>query len=260
MGTPAAIRVWSRELTFTRRIWKSLTMAAFFQPLLYLLGVGVGVGALVDAGPGAGDVLGGTSYFAFYATALFATTAMFTSAQESLWPTLDGFQWTEGYFAMVTTPLTPDDVLAGITINHAFRTAISASGLAAVLLFFDDTRSIGLIPAVAGAVVTGLAFALPITGWTARCTTDRSFPTILRFGIIPMFLFGGAFYPVEQLPGWLQPLAWITPLWHGVELCRGAVLGGLEAADLAVHLAVLALFVGGGWVWARRGFHRRLAQ
>lgn len=259
MSTPAAVRVWSRELAFTRRIWKSLAMAALFQPLLYLLGVGVGVGALVDAGTESGDLLGGVSYFAFYATALFATTAMFTSSQESLWPTLDGFQWSEGYRAMVATPLSADDVLAGVSLNHAFRTALSATGLAIVLLFFDETRTWGLIPAIAGAVLTGLAFALPITAWTARCTTDSTFPTILRFGIIPMFLFGGAFYPIEQLPGWLQPVAWITPLWHGVELCRGSVLGGLSAAALAIHLSVLAAFIVGGALWARREFRRRLA-
>lgn len=260
MSTPAAVRVWSRELTFSRRIWKSLALAALFQPLLYLLGVGVGVGALVDAGPGSGDILGGTSYFAFYATALFATTAMFTSAQESLWPTLDGFQWSEGYKAMVATPLSPDDVLAGVTLHHVFRTALTATGLAVVLLFFEETRTIGLLPAIAGAVLTGLAFALPITAWTARCTTDVTFPAILRFAIIPLFLFGGAFYPIEQLPGWLQPVAWVTPLWHGVELCRGSVLGGLTVSDSVLHVGVLAAYIGVGLRLSRRQFRRRLAQ
>lgn len=258
MTTPAALRVWSRELAFTKRLWKALALASVFQPMLYLLGVGVGVGSLVDSGTGSTDALGGVSYFAFYATALFATTAMFTSSQESLWPTLDGFQWSNGYVAMVSTPLTPDDVLAGIALNHAARTAVGAAGVAIVLLFFEDTRSWGLAGAIPGAVLTGLAFAMPLTAWTATRTTDTSFPAILRFLIIPMFLFGGAFYPIAQLPTWLRPVAWFTPLWHGVELCRGAVLGGSSTGRAALHVSVLSAYSLVGWLLARRAFRWRL--
>ena len=258
MSTPAALRVWTRERADPRRIWKARALASLGQPMLYLLGVGVGVGSLVDSGSGSTDVLGGVSYFAFYATALFATTAMFTSSQESLWPTLDGFQWSNGYVAMVSTPLTPEDVLAGLALNHAARTAVGAGGVAVVLLLFDETRSWGLVGAVPGAVLTGLAFAMPLTAWTATRTTDTSFPTILRFGIIPMFLFGGAFYPIEQLPAWIRPVAWLTPLWHGVELCRGAVLGGLSSGTAVLHVSVLSAFSLAGWLLARSSFRGRL--
>ena len=73
-----------------------------------------------------------------------------------------------------------------------------------------------------------------------------------------MFLFSGAFFPVEQLPGWLQPVAAVTPLYHGVELCRGAVLGGLSAGAALGHVAVLGLYVGGGLIACRITFRRRL--
>jgi lipooligosaccharide transport system permease protein len=123
---------------------------------------------------------------------------------------------------------------------------------------FPDTRSWGLIPAIGVATLCGMAFALPITAWTATRTRDVSFPAILRFAIMPMFLFGGAFYPISQLPGWLQPVAWITPLWHGVELCRGLVLGGLEVPMALAHLAVLLAFVIAGWSACQVTFRRRL--
>jgi len=80
----------------------------------------------------------------------------------------------------------------------------------------------------------------------------------MRFGITPMFLFGGAFYPIDQLPDWLQPVAWITPLWHGVELSRGAVLGGLGFSMALVHVGALLVFVVVGLLWANRTFTRRL--
>ena len=110
---PGPVRVWFREFTFYRRIWKANVLAAFVQPVLYLLGVGIGVGTLVDEGPGSTDVLGGVSYFAFYATALLATTAMFTASQEALWPTMDGFMWSHAYHAMVSTPIEPGEIATG---------------------------------------------------------------------------------------------------------------------------------------------------
>ena len=82
----------------------------------------------------------------------------------------------------------------------------------------------------------------------------------MRFGIVPMFLFAGAFYPVDQLPDWLQAVAMATPLWHGVELCRGSVLGTLGVADAAVHVAALAAFALAGYAVCRVTFARRLAR
>ena len=258
MSSPAALRVAYRDLVFYRRIWRSNLVAAFAQLMLYLLGIGMGVGALVDRGPGSAEVLGGVTYFAFYSSALLATTAMFTASQESLWATADGFQWSNAYRAMVSTPIAPRSVATGLLLYYAAKTAVGAVGVAMVLALFDDTRSWGLVAAVPAAVLTGLAVAVPLASWTSTRTTDSSFPAILRFGIIPMFLFGGAFYPIEQLPGWLQPVAWVTPLWHGVELCRGAILGGLSGAEAFLHVAVLSAFVTAGWVSCTVTFRRRL--
>ncbi len=92
----------------------------------------------------------------------------------------------------------------------------------------------------------------------ARGRSDQSFPAIMRFGIVPMFLFAGAFYPIDQLPDWLQLVARATPLYHGVELCRGAVLGTLGVADAVVHVAVLVAFWLAGFLICRRTFARRL--
>ncbi|MCB0992177.1 MAG: ABC transporter permease [Acidimicrobiales bacterium] len=255
--TPA-LRVAYRDLVIYRRIWRANLVGAVFQPLMYLLGVGLGVGSLVDSGPGSDAALGGVSYLAFYASAVMATTAMFTSSQESLWPAMDGFKWSNAYRAMVATPLEPSDVAVGLGAYHAARAAIGAIGVALVLLLFDDTRSLGLLAAVPAAVLTGLAFAMPLTAWTSTRDTDTSFPAIMRFVILPMFLFGGVFYPIEQLPGWLQPVAWVTPLWHGVELCRGATLGTWTMPSALVHLGVLLAFAGGGTFIATRTFTRAL--
>jgi lipooligosaccharide transport system permease protein len=259
MSTPTTIRVWESEFAVYRKVWQSHLLLAFVQPLLYLLGIGVGVGALVDANTDSPSSLGDVSYFEFLAPALLATTAMMSAGQASLWQVLDGFFWGNRYRAMAATPLTSGDIASGLALWHATRTTIGVTGVAVVLALFDDTRSWGLLVAVPVAVVTGLAFALPITAWSSTRYGDGSFPTIIRFGLLPMFLFGGAFFPVDQLPEWVQPVAYVTPLWHGVELCRGAVIDSVSAGNVAVHLAVIGGYAVAGWLACRIAFARRLA-
>jgi lipooligosaccharide transport system permease protein len=258
MTTPAALRVWEGNLAVYRRIWKSNLLGSFLQPFLYLLGMGVGVGSLIDSGPTSNELLGGVDYLAYLAPALIATTAMLVVAQEALWPVMDGFMWSNAYTAMSATPLRPTEVAGGVALWHATRGTLAAGGVAVVLALFPSTRSWGLLPAVPFAVLTGLAFALPISAWSSTRKIDISFPVILRFGIVPMFLFAGAFYPVTQLPGWLQPVAYVTPLWHGVELCRGCVLGTLGAVEAIVHVAVLTAYATAGYLVCRITFTRRL--
>lgn len=260
MSTPEPIRVWESHFTYYRRVWRSNLMSGLVQPFLYLLGMGVGVGALVDQRAEATDVLGGVSYLAFLAPALIATTAMMVLAQEAMWPVMDGFEWSNAFRAMYATPLDPGDIAMGTAIWQATRGLLASGGVAVALVLFDDTRTWGLLPAIAFGVLTGVAVSLPITAWSAsREAGDQSFPAIMRFGIVPMFLFGGAFYPIDQLPDWVQPLAYVTPLWHGVELCRGAVLGTLDGTD-TVHVAVLVAYALTGLLLARRIFARRLAR
>jgi lipooligosaccharide transport system permease protein len=107
-----------------------------------------------------------------------------------------------------------------------------------------------------------MAFSAPIAAFAATQDRMDKFNALFRFGITPLFLFSGTFFPVEQLPGFLQPLAWVTPLWHGVELCRGLSLGTIGADPLLdfVHLAVLALFAGGGLAATLITFRRRLVK
>jgi lipooligosaccharide transport system permease protein len=261
MSTPAAVRVWENNFAVYKRIWKSNLLSAFVQPLLYLLGIGVGVGSLVDQTSSSTDLLGGVDYFAFLAPALIATTAMMVVAQEAMWPVMDGFMWGNAYWAMTATPLRPTEVAAGVGLWHATRGAFAAGGVAVVLALFPSTRSWGLLAAVPFAVLTAMALALPISAWTStRERSDQSFPAIMRFGIVPMFLFAGAFYPVEQLPDWLRAIAYATPLYHGVELCRGAVLGTLDAAEAALHLGYLTAVALAGFLICRATFTRRLRR
>ena len=259
MSIPGAFRVAYRDLLFLRKLWKANLMATVIQPFFYLLGIGFGVGKLVDQGATSPTILNDISYLAFYATALPATTAMFSAGQFALWPTLDGFNWSNAYKAMVATPLDARDVVAGYILHLTLRTAIGATGTTIALLIFEQTRSWRLVGVLPAAVLTGLAFALPIASWASTRQSDRSFTVIVRFVLVPMFLFGGTFYPIEQLPPLLAAVAKISPLWHGIELSRDLMLTGASLTT-AVHALVLVGFITGGWVLSSITFRRRLQQ
>jgi lipooligosaccharide transport system permease protein len=260
LSTPAPVRVWESHLRVYRAIWRSNVLASFLQPFLYLLGMGLGVGALVDEGPDSAELLGGLTYFEFFAPALLATTAMMVSSTEASWPVMVGFKWGRSYHAATATPVTPGQVMGGVALWQTTKAFIAAAGVALALCLFAQTRTWGLLPAIAFAVLTGIAFAAPLTAWTATREQENSFPTIQRFIIMPLFLFAGAFYPIDQLPDWLQVVAKVTPLWHGVELCRNSVNGDLEPASTLVHVVYLTAFVVVGWFLATRTFTKRLAN
>lgn len=260
MSTPAPVRMWESQFRLYRTIWKSNVLGSFVQPFLYLLGMGLGVGALIDEGPGGATALGGLTYFEFFAPALMATSAMMVASSEGTWPVMLGFKWVRVYFAASATPLTPGDIASGVALWQATKALITGTGVAIALCLFSETRTLGLIPAVLFAGLTGIAFAAPLTAWSSTRETETSFPSIQRFVITPLFLFGGAFYPIEELPGWLQAIAKLTPIWHGVELCRDAVNNRLEWVDAAGHVGYLMLFAVTGWLVARRTFAKRLGN
>jgi lipooligosaccharide transport system permease protein len=108
------------------------------------------------------------------------------------------------------------------------------------------------------ATLTGLAFAAPIAAWAVVVKTESTFAYLFRFGMVPLMLFSGTFFPLSQLPGWLRLVAYATPLWHGTDLCRMLSLGDVDLPRALVHVAYLtALSALGIWA-AARTYRRRL--
>ena len=103
-----------------------------------------------------------------------------------------------------------------------------------------------------------MAFAAPIAAFAATQVNDAGFSALYRFGLVPLFLFSGTFFPLTQLPGWLQAVAEATPLYHGVALCRSLTLGRLSAGPDLAHGAYLLALTVLGFALARRSFRTRL--
>ena len=171
--------------------------------------------------------MGARAYLQFVAPGILAATAMQTGAGESMYPVLGAMKWQRQYYAMLATPLTVRDVYLGHLIWVGTRVLIAAGIFAGAMIGFGAAPWSGALLAVPVAVLIGVAFAAPVMAFAATRTNDVGFAALTRFGIIPLFLFSGVFFPIDQLPGALRALAYATPLWHGVELCRGAVLHGI---------------------------------
>jgi lipooligosaccharide transport system permease protein len=250
-----ALRPLEFFMTQYRRMWRGNVVTSVVSPVVYLLALGVGLGVFVDR---SANLPNGVSYLEFVAPGLMAATAMQISSFEASWPVLSAIKWDRQYHAMLATPLRIRDVILGHQAYFAFRLILTATVYFLVITAFGAVESPLGVLAIPVTVLVGLAFTAPLAAWAAHTQTEVSFVAIFRFVILPMFLFSGTFFPISSLPAPLEVLAWFTPLWHGVTLCRDLTLGDVSPLDLA-HVAYLLAFIAVGLVAARYTYTRRLS-
>jgi lipooligosaccharide transport system permease protein len=260
MGTPGAIRVVERNLAWFRRLWRTNLLNSLLQPMLYLLGLGVGVGTLVNRNTSSTAALGGLPYERFVAPGLLCTTAMAIAFGESAWPVLGNFKWQRGYVAMSFTPLKAIDMVVGHLLWLVLRMLAATCAVTTALMLFPSVRTVRLLPSIAFATISGLALGMVVTAYSSYQEREVGFVSLSRFLLIPLFLFGGAFFPVDQLPLVIRVTVKAFPLWHGTVLSRGFVTGTLGTVELVGHLAYLSVWIAAGTAIATRKFARRLGS
>ena len=239
-----------------RRIWRSSIWSSVLGPICYLGALGFGLGSLVDKHSTAS--LGGVSYLAFVAPAILASGAMNTAMGEASYPVFGSIKWNRIYIGAQASPLRPGDIFRGHLMFMAMRIAMNAAVVIVVMWAFGAIRSAWVVLAYPAAVLTGLAFAAPIAAWSVTVKMEASFNYVFRFGVIPLMLFSGTFFPLSQLPAGLRALAYATPLWHGVALCRAFSLGQFGLLAVLGHTAYLAVLAGAGIRAGARTYTRRL--
>ncbi|MEY3561498.1 MAG: hypothetical protein RL068_650 [Actinomycetota bacterium] len=231
------------------------------NPILYLISVGLGIGALVDANTGGGGILG-VSYLQFVAPALLASAAIQGVMDEVTFPTMDGFVWDKLFFAINATSVSARQIADGVMIVALARGLFTTLLYLAVLLFFGAVPLSSVIPLVLSSMLAAWGWSAVMLAITARLERDEGyFALIGRFVIAPMFLFSGTFYPLEQMPIYLQPIGWVSPLWHAVQLGRHLSYGlELEPGMILVHLGYLAIMGIVGMFFVYPKFKERLAR
>ncbi|GAA1996339.1 ABC transporter permease [Catenulispora subtropica] len=273
MSAPTSTRpvMASRELagllTNYRRTWRASIFSSILAPLMGLVALGMSLGKIVDAGPGADSfgTVGGkpVTYLLFLAPALLANAAMQTAIGESTYPVMGAMKWQKTYHAAIASPLSARDVYLGQVMFIGLRILMNCGVFLGVMALFGAVEAagpagLGPLLALPAAVLTGLAFAAPTVAWAVTQERDTGFSLVFRFVMIPLFLFSGTFFPVSQLPAVIQPFAYATPLWHGVDLCRGLALGTATAGSVLLHVGYLSALVAVGVWYGAHTYRRRL--
>jgi lipooligosaccharide transport system permease protein len=255
MATAPLTRVLEREVRVWRRFWRQTVVFNFINPLMFLAALGLGLGGLVQQSTGDVD---GLPYLDFIAPGLMAAGAMQAAALNSLWPIMAGIKWMGTFQAMVASPLSPAAVFGGQVLWNAARSTLGA------VMFLGAAAVLGAVPspwavlAVPAAALCALSVAAPLSAWSAKQENDVPFAVVARLGIVPVFLFSGTFFPVDQLPSGFRPLVALSPLWHGVELCRDATTAHWNPGAQALHVLALVALTTVGWRWGIRTFTERL--
>jgi lipooligosaccharide transport system permease protein len=247
-----ALAVWRRNASMYRRTWWLNLLPNFFEPVLYLLSIGIGVGAYIDQ-------MGGTSYAAFLAPGLICVAAMNGASFEVTYNVFVRLTFEKHYDAMLTTPIQPDDVLAGEMLWAVSRATVYGSCFFIVVTLFGLAplpRALLALPVIP---LTGLLFASIGIAFSLRVPSIEMFSFYFTLFLTPLFLFSDVFFPLEErLSGaWLW-VAEALPLLHPVRLMRHAFRGDWSpvlvwdfAYILVLSAALLAL--------AARVTRRRLA-
>ncbi len=254
-----AMRQGDYWATVYRRTWRGSVITSFVMPLFYVVAMGVLLGGFIESDPS--ELEGAHNYLAFVAPGLLASQAMMVVISEVTWPVMGMVKWQKIAYGMTATPLSAVDVVNAHLGFLVFRLSTVCAVFIAVMAPFGVYESWwGPLLAFPVAVLTGLALGMPVYGLSAGLSSEEGFALVYRLGVMPMFLFSGAFFPVTNLSPAMEGIAKVTPLWHGVDLTRMLCLDTVDAGSVVLHLTYLTALFLVGWLWACRRLTERLRE
>jgi lipooligosaccharide transport system permease protein len=228
------IHVWRRN----RLVWRKLAIPSMLgnlaDPMLYMLGLGYGLGAMLPE-------VGGMPYIAFLAAGTVCSSTMMSATFESMYSSFSRMHVQRTWDAIMNAPVVLDDVVFGEAVWAASKAFLSGSAVlavAAVLGLVPSLLALWVLPLV---FLTGLAFAGLGLIMTSLSPSYDFFMYYFTLVITPMMLACGVFFPLEQLPSWLQNVAQALPLTHAVELAR-PLMNGVVPEAIAWHVGMLAAY------------------
>jgi lipooligosaccharide transport system permease protein len=247
---PAAVgAVVFRELTMYKRYWRSTTFSSVVEPTIYLLAFGFGFGSLVAK-------VAGYDYLDFVGTGIVATAVLFSSAFPGMFSTFVKRTFQKTYDAVLAAPVDTEELVTAEALWISLRAGLygAVPMLVAVSFGLEPSPGMLLVPLIG--ILTGFGFAAFGIWVSGIVPSIDSFGYVISAVLTPLFLVAGTFFPIDGLPDWAQTAALANPLYHCVELVRGAVFG-LSAGDVW-HVLALVVFAGAMWLLAVRRLRSRL--
>ena len=228
------LHVWRRNSLVWRKLAIPSMLGNLADPLIYMLGLGYGLGAMLSE-------VGGMSYIAFLATGIVCSSTMMSASFEAMYSGFSRMHVQKTWDAIMNAPVTLDDVVLGEAVWTASKSFLSGMAVLLVAWMLGLVHSANALWAIPVVFLTGLAFAGMGLIMTALSPSYDFFMYYFTLVITPMMLVSGVFFPVSQLPGPLQAVTQALPLTHAVELVR-PLMSGAVPADIPLHLAVLAAY------------------
>ncbi len=232
-----ALFVWRRNLEVFLKVWKTNFLPPLLEPFQYLLAFGLGLGGAVGILHFRGEPV---SYMRFIAPGTISMAVMFWAFFECSFSSFVRMYYQRTFDAITSTPLTLEDVIAGELLFGTTKSVIAATLMLIVLSFFSLISWPGALAVIPLSIIGGLLFSAFGIWCTAKVPAIDSFNLPVFLVIFPMFVFGGTFFPVENLPAWARTFSYLLPLTHLSRLIRASTLGRLQWQDLGVAGALLA--------------------
>ena len=238
-----AFRVWQRNLTIFKKYWKSIMFPNFVEPLLYLGALGLGLGAFIQQGG-----INGQEYVAFIAPGLLASNAMFAASFESTFDTFVKLRFDKVYDAIITTPVNAEDVVAGEYLWAGTRSALYGTAFLATIVVLGVAFGEPLVTSWWALLlppmlfVIGIMFSVMGTLFTSLIQRIDLYAYYFTLVVTPLFLLSGVFFPVDNFPAPVPQVAWFTPLYHAVNVCRELATG--PSVGVLVDVAWILVFTG----------------
>jgi lipooligosaccharide transport system permease protein len=243
------IPIWRRHFLAWRKYWLSSLMFSTAEPLIYMIGLGYGLGALIPE-------MGGMTYILFVASGSLAFSVQNGATFEGMYSAFSRMFIQRTWDAIVNAPMSLTDVMLSEWIFAASKAVLSCCTFIAALVLMGVSREWTLLLIIPIAFLIGLAFAGLALIMTAIAKGYEFFSYWFSLGVLPMAMISGVFFPVDQLPSWLKFVGNVLPLKHAVELIRPFMLGQMPGGAI-VHVAVLLLYAVGSFYIALKLIRKR---
>jgi lipooligosaccharide transport system permease protein len=250
--TPLALHVWRRNRDVYLNVWRSEIIWPLVEPFVTLLALGVGLGGFVELD-------NGMDYVDFVGPALLAIFPMWTATAECGWGSYSRMGPQGTFSAIAATPVSVDEITTGEVLWAGTRSVVGVLYVGTMVLLFGGIDSPMALLIVPFAVLPGVLFASMQLSYTAIARSVSSLNYFFATFMTPQFWLSGAFFPLDEMPGWVEVVAWFTPAYHVVRPYRGLAQGDVDAVYL-VDVAWIVVVMAASYLLAVHLMRRRLIK